>query len=143
MAISCNKICTVLEEIDLMRNNCMINAKVVLVKRNEHSSVKVTLWSVKELEEYLEKANKLFCADISVKWHELPKEEALRIPEIVKMANAFPPNLPTLRIVEIVGVDRQTDGGTHVRNLREIGKIELIKTQNKGKNNRRIYFKLN
>jgi misacylated tRNA(Ala) deacylase len=95
------------------------------------------------LEDYLEKANKLFCTDVPVKWYELPKEEALKIPEIVKMAKAFPPNLPALRIVEIVGVDRQADGGTHVRNLREIGKIELIKTQNKGKNNRRIYFKLN
>ncbi|MDX1814219.1 MAG: alanyl-tRNA editing protein AlaX, partial [Candidatus Bathyarchaeia archaeon] len=38
--------------------------------------------------------------------------------------------------------DRQADGGTHVRNLREIGKVELVKTENKGKNNRRIYFKL-
>jgi len=59
------------------------------------------------------------------------------------MAEAFPPDLPVLRIVEIVGVDRQADGGTHVRNLREIGKVELVKTENKGKNNRRIYFKLN
>jgi misacylated tRNA(Ala) deacylase len=59
------------------------------------------------------------------------------------MAEAFPPDLPLLRIVEIVGVDRQADGGTHVRNLREIGKVELLKTENKGKNNRRIYFKLN
>jgi len=95
------------------------------------------------LEEYLDKANKLFGTDVPVKWYELPKEEAMKIPGIVKMAGAFPPNLPTLRIVEIVGVDRQADGGTHVRNLREIGKIEVIKTENKGKNNRRIYFKLN
>jgi len=95
------------------------------------------------LEKYLEKANRLFGTDVPVKWYELPKEEALKIPDIVKMASAFPPNLPALRIVEIVGLDRQADGGTHVRNLREIGKIELIKTENKGKNNRRIYFKLN
>jgi len=40
-------------------------------------------------------------------------------------------------------VDRQADGGMHVRNLREIGKIKLVKTENKGKNNRRIYFRLN
>jgi misacylated tRNA(Ala) deacylase len=95
------------------------------------------------LEEYLEKANKLFATDVPVKWYELPKEEAMKIPGIVKMAGAFPPNLPTLRIVEIVGVDRQADGGTHVKNLREIGKIKLVKTENKGKNNRRIYFRLN
>lgn len=95
------------------------------------------------LEEYLAKANELFDTDVPVKWYELPREEAMEIPGVVKMAAAFPPDLPTLRIVEIVGVDKQADGGTHVRNLREIGKVELVKTENKGKNNRRIYFKLN
>jgi misacylated tRNA(Ala) deacylase len=95
------------------------------------------------LEEYLAKANKLFATDVAVSWYELPREEALKIPGIVKMAEAFPPDLPVLRIVEIVGVDRQADGGTHVRNLREIGRVEPIKTENKGKNNRRIYFRLN
>jgi misacylated tRNA(Ala) deacylase len=95
------------------------------------------------LEKYLLKANKLFNADISVSWYELPREKALSIPDVVKMAVAFPPNLLALRIVEIAGVDKQADGGTHVKNLKEIGKIELIKTVNKGRNNRRIYFKLN
>jgi Ser-tRNA(Ala) deacylase AlaX len=95
------------------------------------------------LEEYLTKANKLFAINIPVKWYELPREEAMKIPGIVKMEGAFPPNLPSLRIVEIVGVDKQADGGTHVRNLKEVGTIELIKTENKGKNNRRIYFRLN
>ena len=95
------------------------------------------------LKKYLGKANRLFGTDVPVKWYELPREEAMRIPGIVKMAAAFPPDLPALRIVEIVGLDRQADGGTHVRNLREVGKVELIKTENKGKNNRRIYFKLN
>jgi len=95
------------------------------------------------LEEYLVRANELFEEDIEVKWYELPREEALKIPGVVKMAEAFPPDLPVLRIVEIVGLDKQADGGTHVRNLREIGKLELVKTENKGKNNRRIYFKLN
>ena len=94
------------------------------------------------LEEYLAKANELFGTDVPVRWYELPREEAMKIPGVVKMAQAFPPDLPTLRIVEIVGVDKQADGGTHVRNLREIGKVELLKTENKGKNNRRIYFKL-
>jgi len=95
------------------------------------------------LETYLNKANELFATDVAVNWYELPREEVLKIPGIVKMAEAFPPDLPALRIVEIVGVDRQADGGTHVRNLREIGRVELLKTENKGKNNRRIYFKLN
>jgi misacylated tRNA(Ala) deacylase len=61
---------------------------------------------------------------------------------VIKMAEAFPPNIPRLRIVEIVGFDKQADGGTHVRSLREVGQIEVLKTENKGKNNRRVYFTL-
>ncbi len=94
------------------------------------------------LEAYLTKANALFSKDIPAKWYEVPREEALKIPGIVKMAEAFPPNLPSLRIVEIVGLDKQADGGTHVRSLREVGGVTLLRTENKGKNNRRIYFKL-
>ena len=95
------------------------------------------------LEEYLNKANMLFGTDVPVKWYDLPRDEAMKISGVVKMAEASPPDLPVLRIVEIVGVDRQADGGTHVKNLREVGKVEFVKTENKGKNNRRIYFKLN
>jgi len=94
------------------------------------------------LETYLEKANRLFGTDVPVKWYELPRGEAMKIPGVVKMAGAFPPDLPSLRIVEIVGVDKQADGGTHVKNLREVGQVALLKTENKGKSNRRIYFKL-
>lgn len=91
---------------------------------------------------YLEKANNLLKKGIPVKSFELPTEEALKIPGVIKMAEALPPNIPNLRIVEIVGVDKQADGGTHVKNLKEVGQIRLLKTQNKGKNNRRVYFAL-
>jgi misacylated tRNA(Ala) deacylase len=94
------------------------------------------------LESYLAKANQLFGTNVPVLWYELPKEEAMKIPAVVKMAEAAPPDLPFLRIVEIVGVDKQADGGTHVRNLIEVGKVELLRTENKGRFNRRIYFKL-
>jgi misacylated tRNA(Ala) deacylase len=94
------------------------------------------------LVEYVAKANEQFRTDTPVKWYELPRDEALSIPGVVKMAEAFPPDLPRLRIVEVVGIDRQADGGTHVRSLKEIGQIEVLKTENKGKNNRRVYFVL-
>jgi misacylated tRNA(Ala) deacylase len=94
------------------------------------------------LETYIYKANELLGKDIPVKWYEIPREEALKIPNVTKMAKAQFPNVPKLRIVEIVGVDKQADGGTHVKNLKEVGQIELLKTENKGKNNRRVYFKL-
>ena len=48
--------------------------------------------------------------------------------------------METLRIVEIEGIDVQADGGPHVKNIREIGKIVFLKAENKGKNNRRLYF---
>ncbi len=94
------------------------------------------------LQEYIDKANELLRKDIPVKWYELPRQEALKIPGVVKMAEALPPQIPVLRIVEVTGVDKQADGGTHVKNLREVGQIELVKAQNKGKNNRRVYFRL-
>jgi misacylated tRNA(Ala) deacylase len=94
------------------------------------------------LRKYLDKANERLREDVPVKWYELPREEALKIPGVIKMADAFPPDIPRLRIVEIVGVDRQADGGTHVRNLMEVGQIKVLKTENKGKQNRRVYFTL-
>jgi len=94
------------------------------------------------LEEYIDKANETFKKDINVEWYELPRDEALRIPGVIKMAEAFPPDVPLLRIVDVVGVDKQADGGTHVKNLREVGQIVLLKAENKGKNNRRVYFKI-
>jgi misacylated tRNA(Ala) deacylase len=94
------------------------------------------------LEKYVYRTNELLKKDTPVRTYELPKEEALKIPGIVKMAEAFPPDIPRLRIVELVGLDRQADGGTHVKNLNEVGQIKVLKTENKGKNNRRIYFTL-
>jgi misacylated tRNA(Ala) deacylase len=94
------------------------------------------------LTEYIERANELFRKDVPVKWYELPREEALKIPGLIKMAEAFPPDIPRLRVVEVVGIDRQADGGTHVKNLKEVGGIKVLKTENKGKQNRRVYFTL-
>jgi len=92
------------------------------------------------LEKYIDEANRLFKRDISIRIYELPREEALKVPGIIKMAEAFPPDIPSLRIVEIIGVDKQADGGTHVRNLKEVGRIKFVKAENKGRNNRRVYF---
>ena len=94
------------------------------------------------LQTYITKANEYFARDIPVKWYVLPREDALQIPGVIKMAEALPPDVPYLRIVEIEGLDKQADGGTHVRNLKEVGSIELIRAQNKGKFNRRAYFRL-
>ncbi len=90
--------------------------------------------------EYIGTANELIKQDIPVKTYSLPREEAMKIPGVVKLAGALPPNINILRIVEIPGVDLQADGGTHVKSLKEIGMIEFVKAENKGKDNRRVYY---
>ena len=93
-----------------------------------------------KMEKAIEKANSYLSQDTEVKVYYMPREEALKNPEMVKLASALPPSIDPLRIVEIPFIDIQADGGTHVRNLREVGKIKLLKLENKGKNNKRIYF---
>jgi len=88
------------------------------------------------------KANETLKQDIELKIYVLPRDDAMKIPGVVKLAVALPPQISELRIVEIPGVDTQADGGTHVKNLKECGQIELIKLENKGKDNRRIYFRV-
>ncbi|MBC8501112.1 MAG: alanyl-tRNA editing protein [DPANN group archaeon] len=92
--------------------------------------------------EYLKEANEIIKKNIEVKSYYLPREEAMKIPSVVKLAGALPPAIDTLRIVEIGDFDTQADGGTHVKNTSEIGDLEFLKAENKGKNNRRIYYKL-
>jgi misacylated tRNA(Ala) deacylase len=87
-------------------------------------------------------ANESLSRDTPLKVYSLPREEAMRIPGVVKLAGALPPSVTELRIVEIPGIDIQADGGTHVANLNEVGRIEILKLENKGKSNRRIYFTL-
>ncbi len=90
--------------------------------------------------EYIGVANELIKQDLPVKVYSLPREEAMKIPGVVKLAGALPPDVAELRIVEIPNVDLQADGGTHVKSLAEIGTIEFVKAENKGKDNRRVYY---
>ncbi len=94
------------------------------------------------IDECISKANSLLAQNKEVKVYFLPREEALALPGMSKLATALPPAITILRIVEIVDMDRQADGGTHVKNTSEVGKIELARAENKGKTNRRIYFRL-
>jgi len=90
----------------------------------------------------VDEANAAIARNLEVSVSFLPREEALKIEGAVKLANALPPEVKMLRMVRIGDVDYQADGGTHVKNTSEIGKIAFIKADNKGKNNRRIYFGL-
>ncbi|MEL9940873.1 MAG: alanyl-tRNA editing protein AlaXM [Ignisphaera sp.] len=86
------------------------------------------------------KANQVVQQGIEVKIYWLKREEAMKIPGIVKLASRMPPEIDVLRIVEIPGVDIQADGGPHVRNTREIGEIVFLKAENKGRNKKRLYY---
>jgi len=94
------------------------------------------------IEEFVEEANTLIAKDAPVKTYFLQREEALKMPGLIKLAEAAPPAESRLRIVEIEGIDRQADGGLHVAHLSEIGRIQLLKLENKGKTNRRLYYDL-
>lgn len=89
---------------------------------------------------YCTQANEAIARNPPVKTYFMKREEALKIPGITKLASVMPPDVKDLRIVEIEGYDLQADGGVHVKNLGEVGKIEPLKFENKGKSNRRMYF---
>ena len=94
-----------------------------------------------EIKSYEEKTNEIIDQNLPVEIKIISKEEALKIPSIVKLKMDLP-DREEIRVIDIVGYDSQACGGTHVRNTGEIGHIEVVKAENKGKNNRRIYFKL-
>jgi len=93
-----------------------------------------------KLAHYIERVNDVVRRAVDVRTFFMKREEALATPGLVKLANAMPPSLEMLRIVQIGDVDTQADGGVHVKNTREIGRVTGLKSDNKGKSNRRIYF---
>lgn len=95
-----------------------------------------------QIEGFVQEANSLIQKDASVKTYFMERDDALKRPELVKLAEAFPPAENQLRIVEIEGIDKQADGGLHVQRLNEIGSLQLLKLENKGKTNRRLYYNL-
>jgi len=83
-------------------------------------------------------------ADRAITTTSLPREEAFSTyPDLIRTAtNLLPPELEVVRIVDIVGLDTQADGGTHVASTRQIGRIEVVKVENKGKGFRRLRIRL-
>jgi misacylated tRNA(Ala) deacylase len=73
----------------------------------------------------------------------LPREEAFGIPDLIRTkVNLLPAGLQEIRTVEIVGLDLQADGGTHVANTREVGPIRVAGYKSKGRLNKRIQIEL-
>jgi len=73
----------------------------------------------------------------------LPRDDAFAIPDIIRTAtNLVPPDVKEVRIVDIVGLDQQADGGTHVASTAQIGRIEVAKIESKGKGFRRLRIRI-
>ncbi len=94
-----------------------------------------------QLKAYEAKVNNIIDKDIPVSIEIMNREEAFQIPSVVKLKDAFPPETLQIRVITIPEIDRQACGGTHVANTGEIPHIEVFKAENKGKNNRRVYFR--
>jgi misacylated tRNA(Ala) deacylase len=118
---------------------CLITGNQIDVEKSR-MDFSLEVFDRTQIEGFVKEANKLIANDAIVKSYFLDRSEALKIPDMVKLAEAAPPVEAQLRIVEITGVDRQADGGLHVAQLKEIGRIELLKLENKGKTNRRLYY---
>jgi misacylated tRNA(Ala) deacylase len=73
----------------------------------------------------------------------LPREEAFQIPDLIRTKiNLLPEGIMQVRTVEIVGLDLQADGGTHVRNTNEVGNIRVVDYKSKGAINKRLYIEV-
>jgi misacylated tRNA(Ala) deacylase len=73
----------------------------------------------------------------------LPREEAFQIPDLIRTKiNLLPESITQVRTVEIVGLDLQADGGTHVANTREVGHVRVVDYKSKGRINKRIHIEL-
>lgn len=95
-----------------------------------------------QIQTFEDKTNAVITQGLSVTIKNLSKEEAFKIPSVFKLKNILQPSIETIRIIDVLGCDTQACGGTHIRNTAEIKGVRVTKVDNKGKNNRRIYFVL-
>jgi misacylated tRNA(Ala) deacylase len=95
---------------------------------------------VKEIEE---KINAEVAAAREIRVAILPRAEAFQIPDLIRTKiNLLPEGIEQVRTVEIVGLDLQADGGTHVSNTAEVGQLRVVDYKSKGKINKRIYLEV-
>jgi len=100
-------------------------------------------WTTDVVGEIERLTNEALSEERPVKVYELPREEALENPDLIRtQVNLVPERVRMIRIVEIEGIDTQADGGTHVANTREVGQIQITGHKSKGRQNKRIEFVL-
>jgi misacylated tRNA(Ala) deacylase len=90
-----------------------------------------------------QKVNAELAKGLPVKVEFLPRDAALQDEDLVRTkVNRIPESVQEIRVVDIVGLDKQADGGTHVRSTDEVGWIRVVKTESKGKANKRIRIEI-
>jgi misacylated tRNA(Ala) deacylase len=73
----------------------------------------------------------------------LPRAEALADPDLIRTkVSLIPESVDPIRVIDIEGIDKQADGGTHVRSTAEVGRVRVVKTESKGKANKRMRIRL-
>lgn len=91
---------------------------------------------VREIED---KVNAEVAAGHPVRIHFLPRAEADRHPDLIRTKiNLLPADIAVVRVVEIEGLDVQADGGTHLANTQEVGRVRVVNYKSKGRINKRI-----
>lgn len=99
------------------------------------------VWTAEVVEEIERLTNDALAEERPVKVFELPREEALENPDLIRtQVNLVPEFVKMIRIVEIEGIDTQADGGTHVANTREVGTLAFTAHKSKGRQNKRVEF---
>jgi misacylated tRNA(Ala) deacylase len=73
----------------------------------------------------------------------MPRAEALTDPDLIRTkVNLIPDHVDPIRVIDIGSIDRQADGGTHVAHTSEVGPVRVVKTESKGKGNKRMRIEL-
>ncbi len=90
-----------------------------------------------------DKLNAELAEDHPVRVGFLPRAEALADPDLIRTkVNLIPESVDPIRVIDIEGLDKQADGGTHVRSTAEVGRVRVAKTENKGKGFKRMRIEL-
>lgn len=87
--------------------------------------------------------NEALAHDYPIEVSTLPRDTAVMDEDLIRTkVSLIPESVSDIRVVDIVGLDRQADGGTHVHSTAEVGRIRVVKTENKGKGNKRIRLEI-
>ena len=87
--------------------------------------------------------NAELAADRPIEVSFLPRSTAVEDADLIRTkVNMIPESVAEIRVVDIVGLDKQADGGTHVRSTGEVGRIRVVKLENKGKGNKRVRLEI-